>query len=527
MEKYPAVKLEPAGLGGAHLLKITPDQGQKEVKARTLAVLDLGSGTFRLVLYGYEPGRAFALLDELREPVALGEGLARGALTAAALERGRKALRAFASFLKAVGPEEVVALATSAVRDAGNGGAILEEARGLGLELRVLPGEEEARLGTLAVANALPFPEALVVDQGGGSAQVSLLRGRAFRWGRSLPLGAIRLTEAFLRTDPPAKEEVRALEKEVARHLRDLPLEGGLPLVVLGGNLRAVARLHQRRQGYPLDLLHGYYLPKEGVEALYRDLLSLSFQARQGLPGLEAHRARTLPASLALLRVLLARTGAPGLWVSGVGIREGVLFTRLLPPPHLLEDPRAFAVESLFLRYPFAEAHRERVKALALALFQGLLPLHGYGEGERRLLWEAAHLHDIGMVLGYRDHHKHGAYLVLSEPLFGFSHREQVLLALLVRYHRRGSPEAKGFRALLARGDGKRLKRLAALLRLAEMLDRTRSGRVRGVRVELGERVRLVLRAPEDPWVERLEAEKQEGLFREAFGVGLEVAWEV
>jgi len=506
------------------LLQITPEKGQKAVNPRTLAVLDLGSGTFRLVLFAYAPGRFFRLLDELREPVALGEGLAGGVIAIPALERGRKALRAFASFLQEVGGEEVATLATSAVRDASNGQLVLEEARRLGLSPQVLSGEEEARLGVLAVANAFTLPEALVVDQGGGSAQVSLMRDRRFLSGLALPLGALRLAEGFLRNDPPGKGEVRALEREVARRLKALPLERGVPLVALGGNLRAIARLHQKRRGYPLDLLHGYYLPREGVETLYEELLPLTAKERAAL-GVQPDRARTLPASLAFLRVLLREARAPGLWVSGVGIREGVLFTRMWPEPHLVPDPRAFAVENLFLHYPFAEAHRDRVKALAEALFLGLFPLHGYGEGERRLLLEAAHLHDIGMHIGYHEHHKHGAYLVLSGPLFGFSHREQALLALLVRYHRRGRPEPGPFRGLFQRGDGKMLKRLAAMLRLAEMLERTRSGRVRGVRVEVGERVRLVLEASDEPWVERLEVEKQEGLFREAFGFGLEVAW--
>jgi exopolyphosphatase/guanosine-5'-triphosphate,3'-diphosphate pyrophosphatase len=507
------------------MLQITPEQGQIAVKRRSLAVLDLGSGTFRLVLYAYEPGRYFRLLDELREPVALGEGLSRGSLAPEALERGRKALKAFASFLEALKPDEVLTLATSAVRDAANGGVVLEEARRLGLQAMLLPGEEEARLGVLAVANALPFQAALVVDQGGGSAQVSLMEGRRFAFGRALPLGALRLTETYLRSDPPKKAEVKALEKEVARHLQGLPLPRGLPLVALGGNLRAIARLHQKRKGYPLDLLHGYYLPRGDLEDLAEYLLSLTLKARASLPGVQADRARTLPASLLFLRVLLKEAGAPGVYVSGVGIREGALFTRLLPEPHLLPDPRAFAVENLFRHYPFNEAHRERVKALALELFQGLAPLHGYGEGERRLLLEAAHLHDIGMHIGYHEHHKHGAYLVLSTPLFAMSHREQALLALLVRYHRRGKPEPGAFRSVLNRGDARLLLRLSALLRLAEMLERTRSGRVQGVRVVLGERVRLVLEASEEPWVEVVEASKQEGLFREAFGVGLEVVW--
>ncbi|WP_243089748.1 Ppx/GppA family phosphatase [Thermus neutrinimicus] len=507
------------------MLKITPYERQKEVKSRSLAIMDLGSGTFRLVVYQYEPGLSFHLADELREPVALGEGLSRGWINPQALERGRKALRAFADFLRAVAPEEVRILATSAIRDSENGREILEEALALGLSPSLLSGEEEARLGVLAVANALPLEDALVVDQGGGSAQVSRMQGRRFLWGRALPLGALRLSEGFLATDPPAKAEVRALERAVASHLEALPLEPGLPLVGLGGNVRAVARLHQKRRGYPLDLVHGYHLPREGVEELYEDVLGLSLKARLELPGLQPDRARTLPATLAFLRTLLRHTRAPGLWLSGMGIREGALFQHLWPPPHLLPDPRAFAVENLFRRYPFRPDHRERVKALALALYQGLLPLHRYGPEEEHLLLEAAHLHDIGMHLGYHEHHKHGAYLVLSEPLLATPHREQALLALLVRYHRRGKPSLGGFRGLMARGDGKRLLRLAALLRLAEMLERTRSGRVKGVRVELGGRVRLALEAEADPWVERLEAEKQGELFQEAFGLPLEVVW--
>lgn len=321
---------------------------QPLAKARSLAVLDLGSGTFRLVLYAYEPGRGYHRVDELREAVALGEGLAKGQLTPEALERGVKALRAFADFLRAVGTEEVRTLATSAIRDSANGALVLQEARRLGLRPELLAGEEEARLGVLAVANGLPLRDALVVDQGGGSAQVSLMRERRFLWGKALPLGALRLTEGFLTQDPPAKAEVRALARKVEDSLEALPLPRGLPLVGLGGNLRAVARIHQKRHAYPLDFVHGYFLPKEGVEELYELLMPLSGKARLEIAGLSPDRARTLPASLVFLRSLLKVTRAPGLWISGLGIREGVLFSHLLPEPHLLEDPAGLRWKTSF-----------------------------------------------------------------------------------------------------------------------------------------------------------------------------------
>jgi exopolyphosphatase/guanosine-5'-triphosphate,3'-diphosphate pyrophosphatase len=494
---------------------------------RRLGVLDLGSGTARLVVYAYAPGRYFHQVDELREPVRLGEGLAKGSLSPEALKRGARALRLFADFARAVGlaQEEVVALATSALRDGQGGEALLEEAARLGLPLRVISGEEEARYGVLAVANSLPFSEAWVVDQGGGSAQVSRMEGRRFAGGRALPLGVLRLKEAFWTQDPPSAREVQALRRHVRAHLKDLPSGTGLPLVAMGGTVRALARLHQKQSRYPLDLLHGYFLPLEALKELKEALLALPLKRRKELEGLQPDRAETVPVGAVFYEALLETLGLPGLHVSGQGIREGAFYERFLPPPHLLQEVRGFFVEALFHRYPFDPLHRDRVAALALALFDGLAPLHRLGPAARRLLHEAVLLHDIGMHVGYLDHHKHGAYLVLSEPLPGLTHKEQALLALLVRYHRRGKPEFGALKPLFAKEDKDLLLKLSALLRLAEHLERPRTGRVRGVRLEIGERVRLRLEASEEPWVEVLETEKQAGLFAKAFGRGLEVVW--
>lgn len=490
-------------------------------------MLDLGSGTARLVVYEYLPGLYFHQVDELREPVRLGEGLAKGVLSQGALKRGVQALRLFADFARAVGLEKeaLVALATSPLRDGQGGEALLEEAARLGLPLRVIPGEEEARYGVLAVANSFSFLEAWVVDQGGGSAQISRMEGRRFKEGRAFPLGVLRLKEAFFHKDPPTAREVSALKRHLKTFFQGLPSDPPLPLVAMGGTVRALARLHQKRTRYPLDLLHGYFLPLEALKALKDLLLNLPSEKRKELEGLQPDRAETVPVGAVFYETLLEALGLPGLFISGQGIREGVLYERFLPSPHLLPEVRSFFVQALFHRYPFDPAHRDRVAGLALALFDALAPLYPLGPWERRLLQEAAFLHDIGMHVGYRDHHKHGAYLVLSEPLPGLSHQEQAFLALLVRYHRRGKPELKDLKPLFAKGEKALLLRLSALLRLAEHLERPRTGRVRGVRVEIGERVRLRLEASEEPWVEILETQKQADLFAKAFGLGLEVVW--
>jgi exopolyphosphatase/guanosine-5'-triphosphate,3'-diphosphate pyrophosphatase len=262
------------------------------------------------------------------------------------------------------------------------------------------------------------------------------------------------------------------------------------------------------------------------LENLLEPLLRQSVAERREVEGLQPDRADVIPAGGLVYRTVLRETGLEGLWISGQGVREGYFYRYFLPPPHLVPDVRGFSVRNLFARYPQEIAHTARVRNFCRQLFRALAPLHGYGPPEERLLDEAALLHDIGMSVGYYDHHKHGEYLVMGSALPGLTHREQALLGLLVRYHRKGEPKLGSYKPLMLPDDGKRLERLAALLRLAEYLERSRAGRVAGVAVTLeAKRVRLGLEAAEEPWVELAEVRKQQGLFRKAFGRELEVYW--
>lgn len=493
-----------------------------------LGLVDLGSNTARLVVYAYEPGAWFHLDDEIREPVRLGEGLAdTGRLSAAAQRRALDALGMYADFAGATGLDGLEVIATSAVRDAANRDAFLEKVRALGVNVEVLPGEDEARLGVLAVANSLAFHDAWVMDLGGGSAQLSRMRGRRYEDGTAHPLGAVRLTEAFLRNDPPKASEVAALEKfasgELGAVLERVRAEPG-PLVAMGGTIRNLARAVQKASDYPLDLLHGYVLSRDALEALIEQLLARKGRDRAAIGGIHPDRADVILAGALVYRAVLRGANLESVIVSGQGVREGAFYRRFLPEPHLVADVRAFSVHNLFRRYAQPLAHVDRVRALAVELFDGLRELHPDGAAERRLLEDAATLHDIGMAIGYHDHHKHGAYLVSADSLPGFSHREHALLALLVHYHRKGDPKPGALRALLLPDDAARLARLAACLRLAEYLERSRSGRVRRVNVSVTARhVRVEVVANGDATVELLEARKQSGLFRKAFGRDLEL----
>lgn len=499
---------------------------------KRLGIVDLGSGTSRLVVFAYREGEQFRLVDEIREPVRLGEGLGHnGQLSAAAMDRALSALRLYDDFARASGVEQLEIIATSAARDAQNAADFLELARQHGLPpFRVLSGEQEAQLGVLAVANSFEFENAWVMDLGGGSAQVSQMHQRRYRQGQAYPLGAVRLTDQFLHSDPPRRAEVEDLEHWVRQHLSPAIQEirqNPLPLVAMGGSIRNFGKIDQKARDFPLDRLHGYFLERKILEDILEDLLQRTVEKRADLPGLQADRADTIVAGGLVYRCLLREASLEGVWLSGQGVREGAFYQYFLPEPHLIPQVRSFSIQNLFAHYPQEPGHTRRVQGFCRQLFRDLSPLHPYGDAEERLLLEAAQLHDIGMDLGYYDHHKHGEYLIRSSSLPGVSLREQALLALLVRYHRKGDPKASSYRNLLQRGDEKLLLRLTALLRMAEYLERSRSGRVTGMDCTLDQdTVQLTLRAEHEPWVELVEVRKQKSIFRKAFGWNLEVTWQ-
>jgi len=489
----------------------------------TASLVDLGSNSARLVVYEFERGRGFWLVDEIREVVRLGSGLVRtGGLSTDAIDRALVALRTFADFGRATELPPLRIMATSAVRSADNRQLFLDSVREIGLEIDVLTGEMEAEQGVIAVANSTLFTDAWVLDLGGGSVQLSLMRDRRYDRGTAYPFGAIRATEQFLTSDPVTPDQVAMLEAAVAADLAPVLAEmadSGLPLVAMGGTIRNLARAVQRTSNYAWPLMHGYRLATADLDSLAERLIGMSSAQRGRVAGLNPYRADIILAGALVIRRIMLAAGLDELTISGSGMREGALYQEFLEPPHLLEDVRDFHVGNLLWRYPQPVGHTARVVDLCAQLFSELRPLHGYGNAEAQLLAAAARLHDIGKAIHFRDHAKHGAYLLSSAPLPGFDHREQALLSLLLRYHRSGKPRRAPYRPLLSDEDSRILTVLQTCLRLAEYLDRSRTGRVRGVRARIEDAVvTLELIADGEPWVEFWETQKQAPLFESAFG---------
>jgi exopolyphosphatase/guanosine-5'-triphosphate,3'-diphosphate pyrophosphatase len=489
------------------------------VAERRIAIADLGSNTFRLVVFTSGDGW-WRRTDEIYEAVRIGEGLASSAeLGAEPVRRGLAAVDVFAHFCRATGIDEVEAVATSAIRDAINRDDFISRAA---LPVRVLSADEEAHYGYLAAVNSTTLSDGCVLDLGGGSMQLTRVVGRLARDERSWKLGAVRMTERF-------GEDRKALRKHVAGKIEaeDWVGRSGDRLVAIGGTARNLAAADQGLRSVPSFGVQGHVIPRDALAGLVDELASRDPAERGRLRGIKPERGDIILAGAATILTALDVGGFEGVEVTEAGLREGVFFSRWLAPSELFDDVRRQSVLNLAGLYHVDHAHTEHVARLALGLFDELAAagLHPGDRIERELLWAAAVLHDIGVTVDYDDHHKHSRYLILNGGLPGFTPREVALIGQAVRYHRKGSPGFGPFGSLMERGDDERLARLATLLRLAEDLERPRDQLVRAAHAHVDDgRVELRLETDGDASVSRWAAARETELFADAFGRELVVA---
>ncbi len=487
-------------------------------KAQRIAVIDLGSNTARLIVMGAVPGYAYRLEDEIREVVRLRQGMTEKGLSEKSVARALSTLRLFKRFCDSSRVDLIIPTATSAVREAANGPRFVEQVkRELGLTLQILDGEQEAQYAALGVLNELPLTDGYMVDIGGGSAQVAQLKQRQFHRSKSLLLGALALTERFVTTDPIDAAAIHALTQEIQTQLDTvawLAKKHTKPeriLVGVGGTIRNLAKMAAARQNYPLNTLHGFTLNRDALQENIRLLQELPLAERQQLPGLNSDRADIILPGAMVLQAVMNCLKVEQVVVSMNGLREGLFFEYFWQ--HLehsvVANVRRFSVLNMARVYRYQKNHATHVRYLADRLFEQLAPLHGGGRWEKELLDAAAILHDLGTIISYYDHHQHSQTLIINSGLPGFTPRETALIALLTRYHRKGRPGVAGFESLFEEGDGKRVLQLAAILRLAEFLERGRNANVDDVTATWDEEtLRLTLIADEYPAVEMWEAER-------------------
>jgi len=498
------------------------------------AVIDLGSNSFRLVVFTAADGW-WKRTDEIYEAVRIGEGLdASGELGAEPMKRALNAIEVFAHFCRAQGIDafHTEAVATSAIRDAANGGEFLERVRtDLGLEVQVLSKEEEAFYGFLAAVNSTTIADGAVLDLGGGSLQLMQVKGRHDGRLGSWPLGAVRMTEHFLPDPDDAPKKARkALREHV---LQTLEADAGWlqrcgrRFVGLGGTMRNLAAAAQSEAGKPSVGVQGFRIKEGRLDSLIEKLADMPASERGSIKGIKPARADLILAGAIVVQSVMEFGGFDAIEVTEAGLREGIFFSSYLDgDPPLFDDVRRSSVLNLAARYHVDPAHTQHVATLATGLFDQLAQagLHDGDPIERELLVAACTLHDIGMSVDYDDHHKHSRYLILNAGLAGFEPREVALIAQAARYHRKGNPDFGELAPLAKEGDEDRLHRLATLLRLAEDLERSRDQSVHAADVATDNgTVCLQLEAEGSASVECWAVEREVDLFERAFHRKLKV----
>lgn len=505
-----------------------------------LAAIDVGTNTIRLTVAEIQDDDTYRILDEEREMVRLGEKLDRtGRLSDAAMERALAALGKMKAITDGFKVTELRAIATSAVREAANGRSFIREVmRQHKVSIDAISGEEEAQLAFRSATRHFDLQErsTAVVDIGGGSIEVVLSAGTAIDQVYSLPLGAVRVTERLVRSDPLRDKHWKQMKEEIDRAFRTVIRQPALRAEVMigsGGSFTALAHMSKWEREGRHGSVQGYVLTPAEIVHLVGRLRETPLEARRHIQGLSADRADIIVAGAAVISRLVRRLGTQQIMVNERGIRDGLLLHMIadLPgrssvqfaqPGSRMEWARNFARKSRS-----NERHCEQVARLALQIFDGLKSRFALPASGRDVLQAAAMLHDIGYLISHSKHHKHAYHLILHGDLPGFSTHEIELIANVARYHRRAFPKKRHENlAHLAADERRLIARLSGILRIADGLDRTHSQSVTGLKVRaLRGRLRLHLQATEFPAVECADAERKATLFRKAFHTDVEVVW--
>ncbi|WP_459129977.1 Ppx/GppA phosphatase family protein [Guggenheimella bovis] len=446
---------------------------------KRLAIIDLGSNSVRMDIFEVDKNGTYQLRDQAKEKVRLSEGMGDDrTIKNEPLLRLLSTLKLFQSLLQSYEVTEVHALATAAVRMATNQELVLQTiAIETGFEFKVLSGDEEGTLDYLGSVNTMAFNDALLVDIGGASTELVLIKDRAIKNLASIPFGSVNLTENF----STQKKAILRIRKEFQK-LPWLKEARGLPIIGLGGTIRTIAKMQRAMDGWPLYPIHNYKLSLNDAKKLVKLITVSSDETIRNLPGVSISRSDILRNGIAPLIELINVLRPESIRISMSGLREGYfyrLYNNLYHGSDVVSDVKEASLENLEKQCRVNRDHGRYVAYLATELFD-LLKGEAFTENDRKLLEVAGRLHDMGMHIDYYSHHLHGFYLMIQSGMYGLTDEEIIKVALLIGFHR-GKPihfDLLPYAKVIGLEEFERTKELALFLSIAEKLDRSESQKV-------------------------------------------------
>lgn len=441
-----------------------------------IGVVDLGSNSGRLVVYDqYGPGH-LNIVEDARVPLRLANDLLEnGSLGPGAMARTVDALREFHSIAQGAGAERLIVVGTSSMREATNGEEFLRNVQQTaGMDIHVIDGDSEARYSFLGAIHGLPVWHGFVLDIGGGSLELTRFQQRRDVASWTVPLGALRTTTEFVRSDPPTSKEIRNLKRHIADKLDELsisPAEVGDILVGTGGTVRNIAKINRKQRRSPIQRLHGYVLPFQRVRRIATSLASADAARRAATPGLNSDRADSIVGGAIAVQMVMELLGVSELLVSGKGLREGIAFAlsnENVPDPDAV---RRTSVAALARRFGSWEPERAEQRVAAFRQLAQVLDA-GFPPEACSSAEFAAILLDIGRSVDYYDRLSHSATIVEVADLDGFTHREIAFMSAIIREADRGQTDFSPYAPLLTADDVESVARCGVMLLVADEIER-------------------------------------------------------
>ena len=482
------------------------------------------------------PGQPTRILASDREVTRLGESVFRnGTVSEQALRETCSVLARMAGLYRRLDVVGVRAVATSAIRDTRNQHDFLMRASdAVGAPVEIISGREEARLIHLGVESSWPQAgkRVLIIDIGGGSAEIIAAEDRTLREAFSKPLGAVRLREIFLKDDPPAPRQLHQMHEyireKLASALGRLGHSGWDRAIATSATASAVASAVTRLPRTRRDEIDRLRVPTPQVRQLYRKLSERNLAGRRKITGIGPRRAEIIVPGVAVLLDFLEQFQLPGVYYSRAGVRDGIiadLAARNVGAElsRLSRDQRR-EVEAVGRRFGVSREHTRRVAEICAVLFTALHPLHGLPPGSGKLLEAAANLLDVGHYISASSHHKHSYYVVVNSDMSGFTERERLMIASLCRYHRKAmpSPIHSSYQSLTAE-EKRQLMLMIPMLRLADNLVRSHEQRIESLNVQQNGDIVLQVHSRGDIDLEQWATERVSDVFQQVYGKAVKV----
>ncbi len=451
---------------------------------RHIAVIDLGSNSIRFVIMQVNPSGTYKLIYQEKKSIRLAEGMISSSpfLTESAQQKAINCLKVYRHIADIYHVTKILAVATAAIRNAQNGASFLKRVRSdTQIPMTIISGKQEAALGFSGVIHTIDADDFLLFDLGGASVEISLVKNKKRMHSVSIPVGAITLTEKFQSSGTVSAKTVKNIQSHISEKLKAVPWmpKKSLPVIGVGGTVRNLAKIYQRRTGYPLPKLHNYQMPADGLFSVIDTIIASTVEDRKKISGLSSERADIIIAGALLVGEIIKYTHAKELTVSGCGLREGIFYHWYDP----IYDKHKYHCRNMLISSaknyapplsPEESFHTKYVTALALSMFDQWQKEHGCSDRMRLLLYTAGLLHDAGKTVNYYGHARHSGYIIANAHIFGWSHKEQIMCSLVAAFHHGFSGRVlKSLKEsrLLTTEDIRQVKLLSCFLSLAEGLD--------------------------------------------------------